>query len=87
MLKARQNAREGPPFRILVTALDGRRDIEPFFTTKAAGTGTGLGLPVVKQLVESWGGQILAQSQPGEGSRMVLDIPSASSPCSPGAPP
>jgi signal transduction histidine kinase len=63
------------------------RMFEPFFTTKAAGAGTGLGLPVVKQLVESWGGQILVQSQPGKGTRMVLDIPSVSTPSSPGSPP
>lgn len=55
------------------------RIFEPFFTTKASGAGTGLGLPVVKQLVESWGGRILVHSQPGSGTRMVLDIPLASS--------
>ena len=51
------------------------RIFEPFFTTKAPGAGTGLGLPVVKQLVESWGGQLLVESQPGSGTRMVLDLP------------
>ena len=59
------------------------RIFEPFFTTKPTGSGTGLGLPVVKQLVESWGGTIQVQSQPGSGTRMVLDIPAAS-PSSPG---
>jgi signal transduction histidine kinase len=53
------------------------RIFEPFFTTKAPGAGTGLGLPVVKQLVESWGGHILVESQPGSGTRMVLDLPAA----------
>lgn len=55
------------------------RIFEPFFTTKPVGSGTGLGLPVVKQLVESWGGTIQVQSQPGNGTRMVLDIPAATS--------
>jgi signal transduction histidine kinase len=53
------------------------RIFEPFFTTKPAGSGTGLGLPVVKQLVESWGGQILVQDQAGGGTRIVIDIPAA----------
>jgi C4-dicarboxylate-specific signal transduction histidine kinase len=53
------------------------RIFEPFFTTKAPGQGTGLGLPVVKQLVESWGGHIHVHSRPGRGTRMVLDIPTA----------
>jgi C4-dicarboxylate-specific signal transduction histidine kinase len=53
------------------------RIFEPFFSTKSPGSGTGLGLPVVKQIVESWGGRILVQSQPGTGTRMVLEIPPA----------
>ncbi len=60
------------------------RIFEPFFTTKPVGSGTGLGLPVVKQLVESWGGSIRVQSQPGSGTRMVLELPAASS-STPGA--
>jgi C4-dicarboxylate-specific signal transduction histidine kinase len=56
------------------------RIFEPFFSTKPPGSGTGLGLPVVKQIVESWGGRILVQSQPGTGTRMVLEIPLATAP-------
>jgi signal transduction histidine kinase len=59
------------------------RIFEPFFTTKPAGAGTGLGLPVVKQLVESWGGQLQVHTQPGQGTRMELHVPAA--PVSPGA--
>jgi signal transduction histidine kinase len=55
------------------------RIFEPFFTTKAPGSGTGLGLPVVKQLVESWGGNIQVESSPGSGTRIVLDLPAARS--------
>jgi signal transduction histidine kinase len=54
------------------------RVFEPFFTTKPAGQGTGLGLPVVKQLVESWGGQLHIHSQPAQGTRVVIVAPAAS---------
>jgi C4-dicarboxylate-specific signal transduction histidine kinase len=56
------------------------RIFEPFFTTKPPGYGTGLGLPVVKQLVESWGGHLHVHSHPGSGTRMVLDLPAAQAP-------
>lgn len=41
---------------------------EPFFSTKQRGTG--LGLVVVRQIVESFGGRIQVWSKPGEGTRM-----------------
>ncbi len=56
------------------------RIFEPFFTTKPPGYGTGLGLPVVKQLVESWDGHLHVHSHPGSGTRMVLDLPTAPAP-------
>jgi signal transduction histidine kinase len=59
------------------------RIFEPFFTTKPAGAGTGLGLPVVKQLVESWGGQLQVHTQPGQGTRVEFHVPAAG--VSPGA--
>lgn len=37
--------------------------------------GTGLGLPIVKQLVEMQGGEIEAFSEPGEGTQFVLLLP------------
>ncbi|WP_223756337.1 sensor histidine kinase [Myxococcus sp. RHSTA-1-4] len=54
------------------------RIFEPFFTTKPVGSGTGLGLPVVKELVESWGGRIHVQSVPGSGTRIVMELPASS---------
>jgi C4-dicarboxylate-specific signal transduction histidine kinase len=60
---------------------------EPFFTTKPPGHGTGLGLLVVKQLIESWGGHIHIHSHPGSGTRIVLDIPAAHAPSTRSPPP
>lgn len=48
---------------------------EPFFTTKAVGMGTGLGLPSVRGIVESLGGQIECHSALGEGTRFVIELP------------
>ncbi|MGZ5969467.1 MAG: sensor histidine kinase [Polyangiales bacterium] len=49
------------------------RIFEPFFTTKAAGTG--LGLSVVKRVVEAHRGELLLASAPGQGSTFTLRLP------------
>jgi signal transduction histidine kinase len=49
----------------------------PFFTTKAPGVGTGLGLATSLWIVESWGGTIEVQSQKNVGTRVFLHIPKA----------
>lgn len=51
------------------------RVYEPFFTTKAAGKGTGLGMSIAQQIVQEHGGRIQANSQPGKGSQFVITLP------------
>jgi PAS domain S-box-containing protein len=48
---------------------------EPFFTTKPAGRGTGLGLPVVRNIVLAHGGQVTFQSKLGGGTTFLVSLP------------
>jgi PAS domain S-box-containing protein len=54
---------------------DRGRVFEPFFTTKPAGRGTGLGLPVVRNIVLAHGGDITFESRPGGGTMFVVSLP------------
>ena len=51
------------------------RAIEPFFTTKGVGQGTGLGLPMVQGLAEQSGGRLVLESEVGEGTTATLWLP------------
>jgi signal transduction histidine kinase len=48
------------------------RIFDPFFTTKPAGQGTGLGLDIVRRLVQHNEGQIAVESQPGRTEFQVM---------------
>ena len=68
----------------LVVVDDGRgiapdvlpRVFEPTFSTTSSGAG--LGLAIARRLVESWGGGIGLESEPGKGTRVTLTLRTAS---------
>ncbi len=54
-----------------------QRAMEPFFTTKGVGKGTGLGLPMVHGMAQQSGGTLLLKSKPGRGASAELYLPVA----------
>ncbi|MEC7818085.1 MAG: HAMP domain-containing sensor histidine kinase [Pseudomonadota bacterium] len=59
-----------------IPAADRNRVFEPFFTTKRASGGSGLGLPIVKSLVEAAGGGLRLEDSEA-GAQFSLDLPIA----------
>jgi len=51
---------------------------DPYFTTRRAGTG--LGLPIARNIVEGLGGTLQVSSRPGEGTEVRLDLPRSAAP-------
>ncbi len=51
--------------------------LEPYFTTKALGEGTGLGLATVHGIATSVGGDVDIDSEPGRGTRVIVRLPKA----------
>ena len=58
-----------------ITADDLPHIFEPFFTTKPTGEGTGLGLSVSYGILKNHGGDILVDSDPGQGSTFTVILP------------
>ncbi len=63
-----------------VAAEDLPKIFEPFFTTKMGHKGTGLGLPIVKSIVEKHKGTITVESVPGKGTTVKMLLPIAGKP-------
>ena len=51
---------------------------DPFYTTKEIGKGTGLGLSISYGIIKDHNGNINVQSQPGEGTSFIIELPVAS---------
>jgi signal transduction histidine kinase len=53
------------------------RVFDPFFSTKEAGKGTGLGLAVIYSLIRDLGGDIEVENRPGGGALFRVFLPLA----------
>ena len=51
------------------------RAMEPFFTTKPAGRGTGQGLSLVREIMTQHGGNVTIDSTPGQGTAVTIWLP------------
>jgi two-component system NtrC family sensor kinase len=58
-----------------------KKIFDPYFTTRADLGGTGLGLHIVKHIVESHGASISAESRVGVGSTFLITFPDAVAKC------
>lgn len=57
-----------------------KKVFDPFFTTKEFGKGTGLGLTVVKGIIEEHQGSIVVESEEGKGTTFTIRLPRSEGP-------
>ena len=62
------------------------RIFEPFFSTKAVGVGTGLGLAVCRSIVEQFGGRIEVDASAARGAALTVTLPARPEVTAPPAP-
>jgi len=81
---SREPAGDGEPERVLIRATDTGSGIdptllgkvlEPFFTTKPASKGSGLGLSQVQGFCVQAGGSVEVRSEPGQGTSILMRLP------------
>ncbi len=58
-----------------ISPKDAEHIFEPFYTTKSAGKGIGLGLSIVSRIIEHHRGEIHLQSKPGQGTTFTIKLP------------
>jgi signal transduction histidine kinase len=63
-----------------ISHADAGRVLEPFFSTKASGKGTGIGLAIVQEIVASHRGSLSLESVVPHGTRAVIHLPSSFDP-------
>ncbi len=63
-----------------IAADDLARVFEPFYSTKEVGSGSGLGLPICRSIVEGFGGTIGIASTVGAGTRVTVRLPAHRAP-------
>ena len=78
--RSAQNGRQIVVLKVEDTGMGLAKDVaekmfEPFFTTKEIGKGTGLGLPIVKNIVESHNGSIRIENRNAvKGARVIIEF-------------
>ena len=61
-----------------IAAEDAKRIFDPFFTKRADGSGTGLGLYISRKMIAEQGGNLWYRPRPGGGATFIVEVPAAS---------